>query len=467
METIPKISNMRDRILKYLREVEGPVSASDVLRRVLGIQSPNGAAAEKLLRGIVGPGTRIHCSNGLWHADSALEDDQYGLADVATLVLQRADRAAFFAARGAAHVPSLQLVSEFLVSPSMVGADQHSLEQARTWLEHRALIVWAPAEVALWNRCLRICRQSEWDGEFLALRELAAAALPAGRVPRHPEELARALDLLPPDAQSPAAMAVYLFAVLKSLAALVPATQAISLHELKNWITERKAEVDFSRFGFGPELLSQAPEAPGVYLMKNRAGEVIYVGKSSNLRRRVRSYFTRRALKDLKIRRIHEQIHTLDFFATASEVEALLEETRLIRDLRPAINLQTEIHERPEGYGKGLNILLLVPNVEGTKAALYFLRRGVFAGRQSVPLGRHPSKRIRARIQSIYFTGASRPIRKRREWEAEIVSRWLSLNRRRVNFIDVDDAGGYENTIQRVADYLLDSGKLSRIIIYR
>ena len=142
-------------------------------------------------------------------------------------------------------------------------------------------------------------------------------------------------------------------------------------------------------------------------------------------------------------------------------------EMRLIRDFRPAINMQTEVHEQPEIYGKARSLILLVPNAEATKAELYFLNRGVFAGQQSVPLGRAPTKRLRNRIHSVYFASGSRPRRPREPWEAEIVSRWLSSNRRRVNFVDIDDAGSYENTIQRLGDYLRDPEKLSRKVFYR
>jgi len=282
-----------------------------------------------------------------------------------------------------------------------------------------------------------------------------------------PEQLARALGLPTPDSQSPEAMACYLSDVLKSLLELVPAEHRGSPGALERWIQEKEPSVDFSRFGFGPELLADMPESPGVYLMKSRGGDVIYVGKSRNLKRRVRSYFTRRFLADAKIKRIHEHLHTIDFFPTSSEVEALLMETRLIQEYRPTINLQAEIHERPDTYGKGLNLLVLVPNADSTKAQVYFLRTGVFAGRQSVPLGRPPSKRLCARVHALYFTAGARFRRHRSPWEAEIVARWFSANRRRINFIDIDDAGTFENAIQRVDDYLSDPERLSRKVLYR
>ena len=459
---------MRNRILKYLRDVARPVSAGEVLQTVLGILSPNGAAAERLLKSIVGTDPRVYSSNGLWRAEAiGAEESRDALDTAASLFLQKAQRTASFVARGAVHVPSLRTGCGFLVSPSWAGADRLALERARAWSENRTLIVWTSREIELWNHCLKYGGLPEWSGKSLALRSLAAATLPGHSAAASPEQLAHNLDLPAPDSQDPEAMARYLSGMLQSLLGLVPAGYRASLQDLEAWIERKKPEVDFSGFGFGPELLAQVPELPGVYVMKGRTGDIVYVGKSRNLKHRVRSYFTRRALADAKIRKIHEQLHTFEFFPTSSEVEALLMESRLIRDFRPAINLQTEVHEHPDAYGKALNLLVLVPNAEATRAELYFLHRGIFAGRQSVLLGRAPSKRLRTRINSVYFAQGGRAKRNRRPWEAEIVARWLSSNRRRINFIDIDDAGTFENTIERVADYLRDPEKLSRKVFYR
>ena len=83
--------------------------------------------------------------------------------------------------------------------------------------------------------------------------------------------------------------------------------------------------------------LSNLPTAPGVYLMRNEAGEVIYVGKAVNLRNRVRSYFQKSAAHPLKVRVMVEHIHDLEIIVTDSEVEALILENHLIKEYSPAI----------------------------------------------------------------------------------------------------------------------------------
>src|SRR5829696_10112920 len=80
------------------------------------------------------------------------------------------------------------------------------------------------------------------------------------------------------------------------------------------------------------------PKAPGVYLMKDDKGRVIYVGKSASLRDRVASYFQRGTRFEHKKAGLVEHIVDFDILQTESEVEALLAENRLIKDIQPRFN---------------------------------------------------------------------------------------------------------------------------------
>lgn len=88
------------------------------------------------------------------------------------------------------------------------------------------------------------------------------------------------------------------------------------------------------------EKLSRLPTSPGVYLMKNEAGEVIYVGKAVNLRNRVRSYFQKSAAHPLKVQVMVEHIHDFEYIVTDSEVEALILENNLIKEYAPRYNVR-------------------------------------------------------------------------------------------------------------------------------
>jgi len=93
-------------------------------------------------------------------------------------------------------------------------------------------------------------------------------------------------------------------------------------------------------FGFrrASEKVKEFPQTPGVYLMKDTAGVVIYVGKAKNLRSRASSYFHKAASEELRTATWIHEIADIDFLECESEVDALLTENRLIKDIQPRHN---------------------------------------------------------------------------------------------------------------------------------
>lgn len=86
------------------------------------------------------------------------------------------------------------------------------------------------------------------------------------------------------------------------------------------------------------EKVRTFPTTPGVYLMKDAEDRVIYVGKAVNLRSRAGSYFTEAAKVDRRTFDLVPEIKNIDFIETDSEVDALLLEARLIKDVQPRFN---------------------------------------------------------------------------------------------------------------------------------
>lgn len=86
------------------------------------------------------------------------------------------------------------------------------------------------------------------------------------------------------------------------------------------------------------EKVKGFPMTPGVYLMKDAAGRVIYVGKAKNLRARAGSYFLKAAAEDRRTADLVGEIRDIDYLEAESEVDALLLESRLIKDVQPRFN---------------------------------------------------------------------------------------------------------------------------------
>jgi excinuclease ABC subunit C len=88
------------------------------------------------------------------------------------------------------------------------------------------------------------------------------------------------------------------------------------------------------------DQLKALPAKPGVYLMRNAAGDVIYVGKAASLKQRVRSYFGAPAGLEPKTRRLVRDIADFEFIVTSSEQEALILEATLVKQYQPHYNIR-------------------------------------------------------------------------------------------------------------------------------
>ncbi len=102
-------------------------------------------------------------------------------------------------------------------------------------------------------------------------------------------------------------------------------------------MNETKSSKD--RFTHLRETLNRLPAKPGVYLMKDKNGIILYVGKAKSLVNRVRSYFRLSAAHSPRIEAMVKKARSVDVVITASEIEALILEDNLIKKEKPAFNV--------------------------------------------------------------------------------------------------------------------------------
>ena len=133
------------------------------------------------------------------------------------------------------------------------------------------------------------------------------------------------------------------------------------------------------------------PTTPGVYIMKNKTGVIIYIGKAVNLRRRVESYFTRP--HDSRIEALVNEISSIDYQQTDSALEALILESKLIKKYEPKYNIKDKdgksflyVQITREKFPK----VLLVRGKELTKG-VYF---GPFVSASSIRAGLNIIRKI-------------------------------------------------------------------------
>ncbi len=88
-----------------------------------------------------------------------------------------------------------------------------------------------------------------------------------------------------------------------------------------------------------PEKLTDLPELPGVYIMKDSNDNVIYIGKARNIRKRVSSYFVKHTELSIKLQKLIREVTNIEYKVVRSESEALILEATLIRHYKPKYNI--------------------------------------------------------------------------------------------------------------------------------
>jgi hypothetical protein len=138
----------------------------------------------------------------------------------------------------------------------------------------------------------------------------------------------------------------------------------------------------------GERVLAAAPETAGVYVMRDDAGRALYVGKALNLRRRLGAHFAPGRWKGVKA--AMSRVEKVDWRVTGSELEALLEEARWIRELDPVVNVQRAPRRPQPGRRAVCDLVVVLPSSEPDAVELVAARGdGGVLQRRTGREGRH------------------------------------------------------------------------------
>lgn len=184
-----------------------------------------------------------------------------------------------------------------------------------------------------------------------------------------PDPLALAERLGTPhlEVESPDGRAAIALAVWHTLVAELHLEDVNDVAALERMVEARLEAADLAGTDFGSAGLGALPDGPGVYVFRDRAGTVLYVGQSSCLSARVYSYFNGPP-RDEKDRAIRTRAVRLTTRAVDTACDALVLEARTIRRLRPALNTQRAVRGAPLSRG-----VLAVPRSGRTAGAVFFV----------------------------------------------------------------------------------------------
>ena len=356
-----------DRLVELVEERRGPVVAEEAARRLFALRQAPVALARTLLADVVEADARLE-----WNGDAVglarplgvdlpLEDATYVVVDLETTGLRPGSSQ--ICEIGAVKVIGFEIVDEFetLVDPhvplaavitSLTGLTDRQLRGAPSApIAVRDFLAFAGDAVLVAHNARFDLAFLDRETERLTGSRLAAPVvdtvplarrLLAGRVPRASlgqlayffgtsvQPCHRAL----PDAQATAE-------VLLALIGLAQERGARTVAELVALSATRTRRVfDKRHLAFG------APPRPGVYVFRDRNEQVLYVGRARDLRARLRSYF-RSERQRPQVEAALGAVERIEWRVLGSELEAALEELRLIRELRPPANARVA---RPDRY---------------------------------------------------------------------------------------------------------------------
>ncbi len=115
-------------------------------------------------------------------------------------------------------------------------------------------------------------------------------------------------------------------------------SESLSEYTIKDSLTEQTLSNPETGIKSPQEKVKEFPQTPGVYLMKDAQGKVIYIGKAKRLRNRASSYFRQQAAEEHRTAELVKVIADIEYIETETEVDAILTEARLIKDIRPRFN---------------------------------------------------------------------------------------------------------------------------------
>jgi hypothetical protein len=225
-----------------------------------------------------------------------------------------------------------------------------------------------------------------------------------------------------------------------------------TLADLEEAFCKEVAAFDFSGKEFSYEDVVNCPTAPGVYAFKDKSGAFLYIGKASNLRRRIMGYFRLSEESPEKLSKLRNDAHFLTTSVCGSELESLLYEHRLICKYTPRLNKKININERKGEYHPINDCIVLLPHADADKGMSFWFRRNQKTMLKPFPLDFKFSGELLQEMENFFFSGKLPP-HPTDFPEQEIAYRWLRQHEEDVVSIPVDRMKNGEEALKAMKGY--------------
>lgn len=197
------------------------------------------------------------------------------------------------------------------------------------------------------------------------------------------------------------------------------------------------------------------PRVPGTYRFLDTEGNLVYIGKSKNLNKRLASYFRESGRRSARVQKLVDSVHRIEYEASGSDLEAMLREAESIRRRQPEQNVQRHISPRGARAGRLRSILILEPAEIPLVLRAYLIRRGRLIDRVGIGPRGGGLRRIRRVLDDYFFSVPLGPTTLGGpDLDVEVVARWLAANRDRVVAFDPTELRTSDEVIERLRWFL-------------
>lgn len=438
------------QIGEYIKAEKQPIAAVEIAERFLHLKNANPAIASELVDKILKPVTAFRkTSGGAW----TIEESEPGNAGICMVVckihpefvskyqMQRIYLDKFVESE---FLGTIDLAVDYSNLPALMAQITTFISDWPILLDgfgnQRSNFVWL----------LRQFGKNENDRPVFSLSRIVKRLFPDASI-SSADDMARLL-LGTYEADSPnAGFEGYKAQVLQTME-MLQEQDINSIDALVRFNVSRAAPVNFERYAFDDNFVKSLPKSPGVYLMRDKSGRVIYVGKAKNLHQRLQSYFVTTEQLDSKHAGIREQMYSLETLDAGSELEALLMEYDLIQKYNPPINRQFDVHQRSGSRAaQHPQIIFLASSREKCVKVLFLSSNscemlGVSNNKDEIMQLRSKVRRLMEKSGAAETTVNAK---------IEIIQSWLQRHKNQVSSIDMRMITSIDEALRLVSQHIL------------
>jgi hypothetical protein len=446
-----------DKVVEYLTDKPDGASAEEIARDAIGLRGAIGVVAAHVVRAAADGDERIvEGPDGQWFIGKGRKEKGLRGRSFVTIVSRMNEK-------GVLMVGATRTGFEGPVKSVHIEVPPHRSESTLRVLENLADLADGavtvgfrlPTSANLVNRAARFYLGRTLVGDGLCLSRLARRCFPGTKI-QSCSDIAESLELPYGDVDDLEELSA---THSELLLGLLENCETRGLHSIEDVLADlfpTVTSVNFEAFAFDQDYLDDLPESPGVYVMRDSVGKVVYVGKSVHLRDRVKTYFAKRSERTDKTLRILDRIWTVEVEVVGSELEALILEARMIQATQPEFNKQTEVHERDHLSSHTAPFLVLLPSSDPDCIEIFCVRSDREIRRVGVRKDLADWAASWVRVES-YLTQEAVDLDPVEIAGHQILESWIHQNTEKVNLIDVGDAGEKVSLKRLVEEHIRDT----------